>query len=135
MLKRITLAVTFFFLGCSAVAKPPEFARSPAVDLLDFRISGEAVDVGEIPSSGGAWYITVRRLIPGDGQSDEYLTLICDREQAVTEECQGIGLFDQVDAAGYIRSNEPQTGQRLSVRSLRITTRLAAPRSRNRKQN
>ena len=85
---------------------------------MDWSIQGVIVDALEVPFSGGAWSITIlteRRETGGE----QYIQLWCDHEQKITKKkCARARVGMTIKAAGYINSNEPFGGQRLSVRSM-----------------
>ena len=84
----------------------------------DWSISGMVVNTQEVPHSGGAWRITVQAEHKEVG-GQQYVELWCDHEQRITKKCARLGIGENVRARGYINSNEPRDGQRLSVRVLR----------------
>lgn len=84
----------------------------------DWTLSGTLVYKLEIPNSGGAWALTIGRERPEAGGID-YLLVICDHEQEITQICAQLDLFAKISMAGWVLSNEPMTGQRLSVQQLR----------------
>lgn len=90
----------------------------PAFNEPDWALSGVVVYTLEIPNSGGAWAVTIGRERPQIGGSIDYLLLICDHEQEVTVECAALPFGAPIWATGVVLSNEPHTGQRLSVREL-----------------
>lgn len=116
-MKRATLAVLLLLTAtAAAIAATPTTRRGP----FDWTLSGVLVYSLEIPGSGGAWALTLARERPESQGALDYVLVICDHEQAVTERCSELELGDAVAVAGYVFSQEPYTGQRLSVRTLRL---------------
>lgn len=93
-------------------------AISEVISPFDWCLTGDVANLQEIPNSGGAWAVTIIRPIPELPEADEYLLMICDHEQSVTATCAELALSDTVFACGYVRTNEPSSGQRLTVRKL-----------------
>jgi hypothetical protein len=83
----------------------------------DWVLEGEVVYTLEIPGSGGAWAVTIEAPWPEVGGT-QYLLMICDHEQEVTRVCEELSIGDDILATGWIITQEPNTGQRLSVREI-----------------
>lgn len=111
-LRGLVLFVGLFLASC-AVAQEPEY---------DFVLEGRVADTLEIPNSGGAWSVTIEAPHPELQFGTQYLFFICDHEQEVTEDCAELEIDDEVAVAGWVLSNEPHSGQRLSIRFLAVNS-------------
>lgn len=118
-IRRLAVAVTLAAFAAVAVQAKTSPRRCPKqATRADWTMSGSVIQSVEIPNSGGAYAVTIARPIPEFPDSTEYLLLICDHEQPVTVECAGLIYGDQITAQGFVRTLEPNTGQKLTVRKL-----------------
>ena len=92
--------------------------EEPVAPSYDWVLRGEVVQSFPIPNSGGAYAVTIVREWPEVG-GEEYLVFICDHHLPdVVGVCRDLVMGDDILAQGYVASNEPYSGQRLSARKV-----------------
>lgn len=116
-MKLVALVLVLLTVPLTAGAQPSLTARPS----YDWALSGVLVYSLEIPGSGGAWALTLARQRPESPPGAlDYILVICDHEQPITARCAALELFDSIEVRGYVLSQEPYTGQRLSVRKMKL---------------